>query len=62
MSIPKSFYFIPIQTATGVIEALKDAMDKADDLRQMFWDTFVNLKHDAKKVRRQLASHQEKVH
>ena len=61
MSIPKSFDFIPIQAA-GVTEAVNDALDKADDLRQMFRDTFLKLKNDAKEVKRQLASHQEKVH
>ena len=43
-------------------EAVNDALDKADDLRQMFRDTFEKLKNDAKEVKRQLASHQEKVH
>ena len=51
MSIPKSFDFIPIQAA-GVTEAVNDALDKADDLRQMFRDTFDKLKNDAKEVKR----------
>ena len=62
MSIPKSFYLIPIQVAAGVTEAVNDDLDKANDLRRMFRDTFEKLKHDAKEVKRQPAMHQEKVH
>ena len=42
MLIPKHFDFIPIEAA-GVKEALNDALDKADDLRQMFRDTIQKL-------------------
>ena len=43
MSIHKSFHFLPIQAA-GVTEAVSDALEKADDKRQMFWDAFSKLK------------------
>lgn len=61
MSIPKSFDFIPIE-APGMTDAVNDALDKADELRQMFRETIQKLKDEASEAKRQLSAHQEKVH
>ena len=51
MQIPRSFDFIPTGDE-GVNEAVNEALDKADELRQMFRDTMMKLKNESVESKR----------
>ena len=60
MKVPKSFDFIPMGDA-GVTQSVNEALDKSDEVRQMFRETMHKLQSESNEAKRQLAMYQTRV-
>ena len=60
MQVPKAFDFIPMDDQ-GVSDAVKNALDKADELRRMFRDSITVLKSESTEAKKKLASYQSRI-